>query len=540
MKRRIWTLVLVALTIVLGNIDAQTKKKSVAQLSKQYVKYAKDKAKGKAKKAEKKANDPATVTREKNDSTQEKRQKTFQEEFLAFKRQANTTYENFRDEANSKYADFLKQAWEQYQVHPAIPKPKEEKTPPVVMPEEARQKPLKDTPIPIEEEVVPPPAPEPQPVPVAPIKEAPKPQEQYVSFTLYGTAVKIRFNDDQRFTLNDCSESAVSSAWQRLSGTTFNNTIRDCLEKRVSLQLSDWAYLALIEKMAQTCLGHTNAATLLMAFVYCQSGYQMRLGMAGGRLMMLYASRHTIYNQSYFNIDGEKFYVYHNDARTMHIASVAFPQEKPMSLLVTQAQRFDYAGSVQRKLSSRDYKEMAVSVSTNKNLIDFYSGYPTSMTDNNFMTRWAMYANTPIDKTLKESFYPVLQKKLGSYGQKEKMERLLNFVQTAFEYEYDEKVWGYDRAFFAEETLYYPYCDCEDRSILLSRLVRDLLGLKVILVFYPGHLATAVRFTEDVKGDYIMLGNEKFIVCDPTYIGAPVGKTMPRMDNKTAKVILLE
>lgn len=119
------------------------------------------------------------------------------------------------------------------------------------------------------------------------------------------------------------------------------------------------------------------------------------------------------------------------------------------------------------------------------------------------------------------------------------VERLLNFVQTAFVYEYDDKVWGYDRAFFTEETLYYPYCDCEDRSILFSRLVRDLVGLDVILVFYPGHLATAVCFDDEVNGDYIMVGNRKYVVCDPTYIGAPVGATMPGMDNKAAHAIVL-
>jgi len=90
---------------------------------------------------------------------------------------------------------------------------------------------------------------------------------------------------------------------------------------------------------------------------------------------------------------------------------------------------------------------------------------------------------------------------------------LLYWVQTAFVYEYDDKVWGHDRAFFAEESLSYPYCDCEDRSILFSRLVRDLLGLDVILVFYPGHLATAVAFTDNVDGDYIELNGKHYIIC---------------------------
>lgn len=120
-------------------------------------------------------------------------------------------------------------------------------------------------------------------------------------------------------------------------------------------------------------------------------------------------------------------------------------------------------------------------------------------------------------------------------SQYEAVSRLLNFVQTAFVYEYDDKVWGCDRAFFADETLYYPYCDCEDRSILFSRLVRDLLGLKVVLIYYPGHLATAVCFTENVNGDYISMNGKRYTICDPTYIGAPIGATMPKWIIKRQK-----
>ena len=116
---------------------------------------------------------------------------------------------------------------------------------------------------------------------------------------------------------------------------------------------------------------------------------------------------------------------------------------------------------------------------------------------------------------------------------------LLNWVQTGFVYEYDDKVWGHDRAFFAEETLYYPYCDCEDRSILYSRLIRDLLNLDVALIYYPGHLATAVCFDQDVQGDAMIINGRKFIVCDPTYIGAPVGAQMPDLEYDKAQAIVL-
>lgn len=111
------------------------------------------------------------------------------------------------------------------------------------------------------------------------------------------------------------------------------------------------------------------------------------------------------------------------------------------------------------------------------------------------------------------------------------------------DYAIDEKVWGSDRAFFAEETLYYPLCDCEDRSILFSHLVRDLLNLDVVMVYYPNnpqHMYTAVSFDEDVKGDYIMVNGRKFIIADPTCYNANVGHTMNQMDNSKAKVIPLK
>jgi hypothetical protein len=53
-------------------------------------------------------------------------------------------------------------------------------------------------------------------------------------------------------------------------------------------------------------------------------------------------------------------------------------------------------------------------------------------------------------------------------------------------------------------------------------------------------MASAVNFTEEVKGDYLELHGRKFTIADGTYIGAPVGRTMPGMNNEKAKVALLK
>jgi hypothetical protein len=173
-------------------------------------------------------------------------------------------------------------------------------------------------------------------------------------------------------------------------------------------------------------------------------------------------------------------------------------------------------------------------------MIDFFNTYPQACFNGDQTTRWAAYANTPMEKTVKDMLYPPLKKTITGLTERDAVGIILNWVQTAFEYEYDDKVWGGDRAFFAQETLYYPYCDCEDRAILFSRLVRDLVGLDVVLLYYPGHLAAAVAFSNDVNGDYLTYKNRKYIVCDPTYINAGVGRTMPGMNNKEAQVIALK
>lgn len=462
----------------------------------------------------------------------------FSHKYEEFKRQAQQDYEDFRDEANKEYAEFMKTAWQQYKTLPAIPKPKDETVPPVVMPEEDKDKPVKNNTVPVKD-VITPPYPKPQPVPVAPIREQPQPTDKYVTFCFFGTECKVRFNDKERFSLTGCDGKALAAAWERLSGENYNNTIRDCLELRIKMSLCDWAYLNMLSDMATACLGNTNEATLLTAFIYSQSGYKMRIGCSENKLYLLYASEHNIYDYSYFNIDGERFYTFRDHVQNMNICGASMPEEKPLSLLITETPKLDYNKTETRTLQSKRYQDLKVQTCVNRNLIDFYNNYPTSAIGNDFMTRWAMYANTPMEAEVKKYLYPTLKEKIKGMNKKDAAERLLNFVQTAFIYEYDDKVWGHDRAFFAEETLYYPYCDCEDRSILFSRLVRDILGLDVILVYYPGHLATAVCFDSNADGDYITLNGKRFVICDPTYIGAPVGLTMPDMNNKEAKVILL-
>jgi len=466
--------------------------------------------------------------------------KEAQDAFDEFRKAVTEEFESFRQQYMDDFVEFMRNPWKEFEETKPVPKPKDEPVPPVVMPEEDKDKPIKDKPVVIDEVVKPAPI-EPQPKPVEPIDEVPVVEEKTVGVTFYGSELKVRFDIDYKIRLSSTDRNSIADAIGKLQPENYDNLLFDCLKLRSELNLSDWAYMQLLEKIAEKIQGKdSNESALLMAYLYVQSGYKMRLASDGSKIYMLYASKHIIFNQPSFDVDGEKFYGVKKLPTRLFICEAAFPKEKSMSLFIPKIQHFASKPSETRTIVSKKYPDVKMSVSVNQNLMAFYNTYPTSMVDDNFMTRWAMYANTPMDNYVSTQLYQALRDKLKGLTQLEAVNVLLNWVQTGFVYEYDDKVWGGDRAFFAEESLYYPYCDCEDRSILFTRLVRDLLGLDCILIYYPGHLASAVEFKQgDVAGDYILLNGRKYIVADATYINAPVGRTMPDMDNKTAKVILL-
>lgn len=452
-------------------------------------------------------------------------------------------FEAFRKKIIEDYAEFLANPWKEEKREAPIPKPKEEPIPPVVMPKgDEAPKPKEDPKPVVIEEVVEPVVVEPQPEPIAPIEEVPVIAEATVPFTFFGTQAKVAFDEKDRFLLKSVNEQAVAKAYKHLAGGSHDNIVRDCLALRTELQLSDWAYLQMIHQMAETIYGKgTNESVLLMAYVYSQSGYKMRFASDGNHLYMLYASKYYIYNSSYFDVDGDNYYTFGKVPSSLYISNAAFPHEQSLSLVISSEQKFTMAAGESVVRQSERYPEVKTSVYCNKNLLEFYNTYPSSKIGENICTKWAVYANTPLQTSVKEQLYPTLRKAIQGKSELEAVNILLNYVQTGFEYGYDSEVWGYDRAFFAEETFNYPYSDCEDHSILFTRLVRDLVGLDCILVFYPGHLASAVCFSDGkAHGDYIPLKGKTFTIADATYINAPVGMTMPDMDNASAKVVLLE
>jgi len=502
--------------------------------------------------------------------------------FEKFKSDKQAEFDAFRKRVNEQYADFMREPWGRVEENEAD-KPIEEKTLPPVVYEEPKPQPKPEPkpepqvapspspapepepepePEPIVHETIDPlsapkpvietkpvaiavqpvvvvvPTPAPVPEPIAPVQPKEEPYKK-VTISYFGTMMTLGFPLNDELKLKGLNEDAIAAGWKKLSDSKYDITVKTALDLRKANNLCDWAYMQMLRAATEKQYGKTNEAVLAQAFLMVQSGYRIRLGMSDTQLYMLVASQYDIFNLRYYKLDGVKYYNVKGDRPAQMVMTKAkWDKEKSLSLQMTKLPKLANQPTDKRTLSSK--KGVTSAVSVNKNMIDFFNTYPQACFNGDQTTRWAAFANTPVEKNVKDMLYPPLKKTVANMSEKDAVDILLNWVQTAFVYGYDDQVWGGDRAFFAQETLFYPYCDCEDRSILFSRLVRDLLGLDVVLLYYPGHLATAVAFNDDVQGDWLTYKDRKYIVCDPTYIGAGVGKTMPKMNNQQAKIIALK
>jgi hypothetical protein len=65
---------------------------------------------------------------------------------------------------------------------------------------------------------------------------------------------------------------------------------------------------------------------------------------------------------------------------------------------------------------------------------------------------------------------------------------------------------------------------------------RPFLGREVILLDFPGHVVMAVEISDNYKGNTIEFEGKHFVICDPSYLGAPLGEMIPEYRTGTAHI----
>jgi hypothetical protein len=311
--------------------------------------------------------------------------------------------------------------------------------------------------------------------------------------------------------------------------------------------LNEWGYFCLLRTLSEKMFTNIDDRVLFCFYMLRNEGnFKARVarGKNSDRLTLLIALDNSkeVYSYTFFQFKDDengtrkvKYYtVYGGGKANEAVYSYDFCKQdvdkKEMKLDFTKNLNMG-ACDVTRTVQLT--KKRSVTLPYNKAHMAYLNDVPMKVFPIYFVNPIAIEAQ----QVLQDSFNEMRSQ----YTPTQFIQMLLHFVQTGFEYKTDDAQFGYEKYFYPEEVIGYPYCDCEDRSALFAWLVQKYTNAKVIGLQYEGHVATAVWFGDDanVKGDGFMYGGKKYYVCDPTYINASIGMTMPQFKGKTPKIIKL-
>lgn len=463
-------------------------------------------------------------------------------DFNQYQEKTQSEFNEYRKKINREFAEFLSKNWEHFNVEKPIKQDKPEPPKPVIAPQEESNKEKPTVEIPVDNVVK-----KEKPKPNKPIdfptekpyEESNTASKKYINFDFYGCNICFEYKGDEtKLNISSIDEKNISNAWNMLSSEKNDIFIKACVYYSEKYKLNDWGTFKLIElftkKYYKDC--NPNNAYVEQAYILSQLGYDARIYRTGNNLGIMIPVEPEIADYKYLKLDGKKFYLFGPSGPDgIYTYDKAFGgATKSLNLYREDIPVVGKDEIVQSKIfSSKKYPEISCSTKINKGLMDFYNEIPPVLD-------YTYYVQQPCDNETMDHVCSVLRNAIADKNELQAINMILDFVQQGFKYETDDKQFGREKYNFPEETFYYNACDCDDRAILFSLLVRELTKLDVVLIEYPNHLATAVRFNTQVSGDYVTVQGNKYFICDPTYIGASAGMSMPSVDSSKLKVYQIE
>ena len=359
---------------------------------------------------------------------------------------------------------------------------------------------------------------------------------KYISINFYGTVFSVPFPEN--FKIKDKTEKVnnktISDFFEYYSGQELDETAEWFKSLKTDYKMNGWSVLKIAEKTSEKLLSTEKDKTLMIWFLLLKSDYDIKIAYSSNNVYLLYVPDVKVYAAPYITENRKNYYFYNKtSSKQERIRTYSGSFVKNPSIVMMAPENPDHFKSEteNREILFRyKNKNYPVSLEYNNSLIKYYREYP--QVDISYYFRENI--SDKAVESYKKSLYPYIR----GMNEKDSVQFILTFVQTGFKYKTDDQQFGYEKPMFPDETLHYPYIDCEDRSALFISIVRELTGLDAVALDYPGHIAAAVSFNDNVKGDSFNYKGKKYTVCDPTYINASVGMTMP--DYKNVKPVIIE
>lgn len=411
---------------------------------------------------------------------------------------------------------------------------------PAVIPEPSTFEPKTTDPEVTQKPVSKPPATQPvitqKPTPKVPVKTY---SGKKLTFEFFGHSTQVIVDHKLINKLSHrVNAEAISNGWSDLSLADYDATLEQLQAIEQKHNLGDWGKVQLVFALTQAMHPNDiNNQSFTSWFLLVKQDYQARMAYNNAGVYLLVPAEQDLYEVTFFTFNGKRFYAVSPDGKPRNLGQVfTYDGDYPKAVVpvnMTDKLAFQNESNYRQRTFAFTFKgkKYRINLNVNPARVEYFASYPQLAIDQYFISPVDMVtANDTLDH-----FRPLLEGK----SELEAVNLLLRFVQTGFEYQTDDQQFGEENYLFAEETLTMPASDCEDRSVLFAWLVRELLGLEVVGLDYPGHIAAAVHFSKPVTGDSITYQGKRFTITDPTYINANAGMTMPEVAAHQPKVITI-
>ena len=312
-------------------------------------------------------------------------------------------------------------------------------------------------------------------------------------------------------------EAGIAAHYARVAARDWTAFAGALEARRDALALNDWLYYKLLDAAVAQAAPTTpdNARRLVVAHLLARGGYDVRLCYDTAQVYVYARTVEPLFEVPIIN-EGDVRFVNLTAALTPRdglTRSLKFhplvPQPAGRSFSLSLARLPALTPRLQERVLSfahegQVYKLHAVA---DRSILAWMNDYPVFAE--------GRYVETPLSQAASERLCDELRPLLAGRTPRQQVELLVAFTRNAFVYKEDKRIFGYSRPMIADEVLYYPASDCEDRSALFFALVRDLLDLPVIAIAYNDHLSVAVS-SPDIPGRGFVHNGRRYNVCDPT------------------------
>jgi len=316
-------------------------------------------------------------------------------------------------------------------------------------------------------------------------------------------------------------EESITQYWNECAKVVRQQHIDVLNLHRVALDLNDWAFQDLIRQWSEMNFTNATERELFIWFMLIQHDYDVRLFYNRDAINIGYRMKRIIYGLPYFEMEGRNYVILRSATNEIY----TYPKQHGNAKKEFLMERISAVG-LQGQNAYRSFrfkhmnKDFAIDLPYDQNRLMLFKNLP--------LTELQFYLSEPGHPDFRNALHRQIDPYLkGLTSDLAKVRFLHSMVTYSIPYQTDEEQFGREKFCLPEETLAYPYADCEDRANLLGLLVRELTGLKVVSLHYPQHLALAVEIPDAPPGMYrISHGGRQYVYCDPTFFGADVG-TVP-------------